>query len=744
MCLPYIRFNPALLTVAISLTLSDPGIVRAQAATADNSVTGIAAAQAPNTAFSPPPSVGAVTILPAVAVEAESESASGPINGYVAKRSATGTKTDTPIIETPQSISVIGAEEIETRKAADLMNALNYTAGVVRLEGADRTSESFLLRGFVMNPQNGSFYRDGMKYNVNTYNGLQEPYGLERIELLKGAPSVLYGTAAPGGIINTVSKRPTTDPLHELNVDMGSFNRKQISGDFSGALTEDGAWSYRLTALKRDSDSFTDYVPDDRTYIAPALKWQPSAGTSLTLLSEYQRDRTTYVYGLPAEGTILSNPNGKISRSRFVGEPDYDDFEVTRRSIGYLFEHALTNDLVLRNSARYFDANNNYPSTWDRGIASDLRTLIRRNSIDRQDRSRAVVMDTSLQYKWSTGNISHTSLLGFDYTSQHHESERYRRTAPELDVFDPLYGGSLGTPEPLDYSWKDNRAQLGIYAQNQAKIADRWVVLLGGRYDKARNSERAFFTDEIITDNEKSHAFTGRVGLVYLADNGLAPYVSFSQSFEPQSGTDRNRERFKPTRGEQWELGLRYQPEGDMLISTAIYDLTQTDMLVTDPVDPDYSVQFGKVRSRGFELEMKARIGRQANLILAYAYTDARTLESSPLTPEEKGKRTEGVAYNQFSLWGDYSFGEFGLPGLKAGAGIRYVGSAVARGRGDWGNASVPAFTLFDAMVSYTTGPWKLALNVTNLTDKTYIASCTYGCFYGDPRKVLGTVTYRW
>lgn len=275
------------------------------------------------------------------------------------------------------------------------------------------------------------------------------------------------------------------------------------------------------------------------------------------------------------------------------------------------------------------------------------------------------------------------------------------------------------------------------------KIAEKWVVLLGGRYDRVRYDEGTFFTDETVAGGEKSHAFTGRAGLVYLADNGLAPYMSFSQSFEPQSGTDRNKTRFKPTRGEQWELGLRYQPkDSDMLISTSIYDLTQTDTLVSDPIDADYSVQLGKVRSRGFEIEMKTRIGRQANLIMAYAYTDARTIKSSPLTPEEKGRRTGGVPYNQLSLWGDYSFGAFGLPGLKAGLGVRYVDST--QPRGNWMSAKVPGFTLFDAMVSYATGPWKLALNVTNLTDKTYLASCTYGCFYGEPRKVVGTMSYRW
>lgn len=680
--------------------------------------------------------------LPAIEVEGQSEqeTATGPVQGYAAKRSATATKTDTPIVEIPQSISVIGAEEIEARSAGNLMDALDYTAGVARSEGVDRTSDSIIVRGFQLNPQEGSIYRDGTKYSVNPFNGRQEPYGLERIELLKGASSVLHGTASPGGILNTVSKRPTVEPLKELNVGVGSFHRKQVSGDFGGALTEDGTWSYRLTALKRDSNTFVDHVPDDRTYIAPALKWQPSAATSLTLLSEFQRDRTTYVYGLPAEGMLLPNPNGKIPINRSMVEPGFDKFEVTRRSIGYLFEHAINNGLILRNNVRFFGANNTYTAMTEDGFMDDKRTLLR-TARNRLDRSQATVMDTSLQYRWSVGSVDNTSVAGFDYTAQRHQDERYRGTADAVDLFAPVYGGAIGDLEPVLWSSKIKSRQLGGYLQNQMKIANKWIVLVGGRYDKVRHDERALFTDEIYADNEKSSAFTGRTGLVYLAENGVAPYASFSQSFQPQAGIDRNKARFKPTRGEQWELGVRYQPNGTKTqIAAAIYDLTRTNSLVTDPQSIDHSVQSGKVRSRGFEIEAKVRPERNTNLVLAYAYTDARTTESSPLTPEEKDKRTGGVPYNQFSLWGDYSFGASGVPGLKAGAGIRYVAST----RAVWIDGTVPSFTLLDAMVSYTTGPWRLALNANNLADKKYVASCTYGCFYGSPRTVIANLTYKW
>ncbi|MGO3349475.1 MAG: TonB-dependent siderophore receptor, partial [Halomonadaceae bacterium] len=248
--------------------------------------------------------------LSTVRVEAEwmQETAYGPVQGIAATRSATGTKTDTPIIETPQSISVVSSEEFQNYGARNFNEALAYTPGVSRQEGVDRTTETLRVRGFTINEN----YRDGSKYQANTYDGQQELYGLERLEVLKGPSSILYGVAAPGGMINAVSKRPTLEPLREVNIEAGSYGRRQISADFSDALDEDGVWSYRLTMLHRVSDTFIDHVPDDRTYIAPALKWQPNESTSLTLLSEYQRDETAYVYGLPTSGTIVSNPNGDI------------------------------------------------------------------------------------------------------------------------------------------------------------------------------------------------------------------------------------------------------------------------------------------------------------------------------------------------------------------------------------------------------------------------------------------------
>jgi len=291
-------------------------------------------------------------------------------------------------------------------------------------------------------------------------------------------------------------------------------------------------------------------------------------------------------------------------------------------------------------------------------------------------------------------------------------------------------------------SFKSESTRYGAYAQDQMKIADRWVVSLGGRQDWVRDERCAISDPGTCSPTDKSDALTGRAGLVYLAGNGLAPFVSFSQSWEPVSGVDAGGNRLRPTKGQQYEVGLRIQPkDSDMTFSAAVYQLTRDNVTVYDLAFN--ASQVGRQRSKGLELEATARLNRNLNVMAAYAYTDAHTLEGgdNPFTGVSlDGKRIGGVPRNQFSLWSDYSLGDFDLPGLRIGAGARYVSSMT----GLFIDDVTPGYAVFDATASYTTGPWQLALNVTNLADKDYPAMCNYGCSYGEPRKFVGTVSYRW
>ncbi|MDC8756795.1 TonB-dependent siderophore receptor [Janthinobacterium fluminis] len=658
---------------------------------------------------------------------------------YGAKRSSVGSKTDTPILEIPQSVSVVTARQIEATQPRNLADALAYSAGVVRTEGSDRTADSFVIRGFQAGANMGNLYRDGSKFMVNPYNGQQELYGLERIEVLKGAASLLYGTAAPGGIINTVSKQPTAEPLRELGVELGNYRRKQVKGDFGGPLNTDGSLSYRLTGLARSSDTFVDHVPDDRQFLSGAIKWQIGAATALTLQAEHLHSRTNYVYGLPTAGSILPNPNGKFPSNLYLGTPGRDKYDGKNALLGYLFEHAFSANLTLRHNARAFRSEVAFPSTSVDGLDANQASSASHGVQDRDDFSKAYTTDTSLVYTVGGGRVEHTLLAGVDTTYQYHRSIRADREVKQpFDYFKPNYVYEIGQAVPNLWNPVSVLRNVGVYVQDQMKIDRRWSLLLGARHDRA--SERQIPVDGVSPNSkESSSATTGRAGLVYLADNGLAPFVSFSQSFQPVSGVAFGGARFKPSRGEQYEAGLRWQPAGtDTLLSAAVYQLTQQNVMAADPKHQGFGVQTGEIRSRGLELEANTRIGKAFTVLASYAYTNAST--TADTDPALVGQRRGAVPLHAASVWGEADLANFGVAGMKLGGGLRYVGSTL----GLFVDGKVPAYTVADAMLSYETGPWRYALNLNNLGDKRYIASCTYACFFGERRQVVASATYRW
>lgn len=697
--------------------------------------------------ISRPAAVGATGAVPEGAIpldtiEVQGETAWGPVNGYVATRSASGSKTDTPLIETPQSISIVTRDQIRDTKAQSVAESLSYTPGVVAQAPIfSRMVDDFTVRGFNVANGNLGTLRDGMKLQSNVYDGGQEPYGLERVEVLKGAASVLYGQLGPGGVINAISKRPTPTRFGEVNVEYGSYQRRQISADLGGPLTADGQFSYRLTGLLRKSETEVKHVGDDKVYIAPALTWAPTAATSLTLLGYYQQIRTRFAAPMPYANTRFN----QIPRDLFIGEPAYDRYDSDQYALGYLFEHNFTDALKLRHSLRYFHAD----VAWDYlsfgGLRANGRTLNRGVS-DRDETSTGFTTDTSLEARFDTGPVKHTLLAGLDTYRRTYDSHRRSGTVgPLLDIYAPVYGTTYPVLGTADNGSDTLGNQYGIYLQDQVKIADKWVVLLGGRHDWADSRVRSYANNRVTKQDDS--AFTGRAGLVYLFDNGIAPYVSFSQSFQPQAGTDRLGNAFDPTEGQQYEAGIRYQPPGtNLLLSAAVYDLTQKNVLTPDPVSPfAFSVQTGEVRSRGVELEAKTSL-EALNLVASYSYTDARTTKSND--PSAIGQRVELVPYHSFGIWGDYDFSGFGLKGLKLGGGVRYLSSTNLIGFA----YDVPGRTIVDAMLSYdfaAVSPslkgMSLQVSAKNLLDKQYITCAgSTGCRYGDPRTVSASLSYRW
>lgn len=710
-----------------------------------------AAAQA-QTAGQPAAGSSQTINLAPVTVEGQGESAFGPVPGYVANRSAAGTKTDTPLVETPQSVSVITRDDFEARGARNLGEALAYTAGVAtgrRGESNSFGGDNIAIRGFGGDGTAGASYSeyvDGLRLRGTNYvTAGFDTYLYERLDVLKGPASVLYGQGIPGGVVNAITRRPADVFGGEVQFQVGNFERLQGAFDITGPVDPGKTVLYRLTGLKLDSDSQTDFMERDRVAIAPALTWRPTADTTLTLLANYQHDdiKGTPLNTVPANGSVLYNPNGKIPRSRYVGEPGYDRWDRESYSIGYLFEHRFDETWTVRQNARYQNHELDWKVLFPGALASNGRTLSR-TTFTAAETANTISIDNQVQAKIATGPLKHTLLAGLDYSRNRSDTVRGQAVAPTLDLYAPVYGRAIADP-PIYQNLATRATQLGLYAQDQIKFGGL-NLLLGGRKDWAESKTRNRLTG--ASSSQDDGAFTGRAGLLYLFDNGLAPYVSYSESFDPVSGTDFSGAAFEPTTATQYEAGIKFQPKGlNSFITLAAFTLEQQNVTTPDPTHTGYSVQTGEVRSRGIELEGKASLTQGLDLLFAYSLVDAEVTESNGT---DKGKVPVGIPRHQASLWADYTMRTGVLTGFGVGGGVRYVGES-------WGDTTntfkTPSYTVFDAAVHYDLSQLssrlegvKLAVNATNLFDREYVASCTRitACYYGTARTVIATVKYQW
>jgi len=683
-------------------------------------------------------------VLDPISVEGQNETATGPVRGYTARLSATGTKTGTPLIETPQVINVVTGDQIKDQGAQNLAQALRYTAGVTgEVNGESAHYDELRIRGFLPIQ-----YLDGMAVPLNQYFATPriETYGLERVEVLKGPSSGLYGQNAPGGLVNMVSKRPTDQPLREVQLQTGSYDRVQGAFDFSGPVDAQKQFLYRLTGLVRDADTMVDFNKDERVYIAPAFTWRPNLDTTLTVLTHYGQDKgSTPQHYLPAQGTLLDNPNGRISRNRFAGEPDYDRFDRKQFALGYQFEHRFSEALKFRQNARYAGVDTYFQAHRVEGLQADLRN-VNRSAFTQDVDARTFTIDNQAELAFATGALQHKVLLGLDYLRT---SGNYAMNAvfpaSSLDLYNPVYGAPVpGMVARIDR--RDTLSQLGVYAQDQIKF-NRWILTLVGRHDWATSAVDNHLAVTSTSADDK--AFSGRAGLSYLFDNGLAPYISYATSFQPSVGADASGNPFRPSTGTQYEAGIKYQPPGsNILMTLAAFDLTRDNIVTTDP--NFVSRQIGSARVRGIEAEVRGNVTPNVELIASYSNQQSEIIETA--NPLELGRPLPLTPRQQASAWGTYSFLDGSLNGLKVGAGARYVGANYSETE-TADPIRVPAATLFDALVQYdlsvlnpTLKGATLSVNATNLFDKYHVTYCytTVYCSLGAGRVVLATLNYRW
>lgn len=706
------------------------------------------------------------------------EAATGPVQGMVAKQSATGTKTGTPLIETPQSISVITKEQIEQQGATTVSEALRYTPGVLIDLRPSNRYDIAPVRGF--GPSTGgalqSFvgYQDGLRLQrgVGQATPTIDPFTLERIEVLRGPASVLYGQSTPGGFVNLISKKPLDVAHGEIEVTTSNYARKEIGLDVGSPIDTEGKLAYRFVGLFREGDTQVEDVEEQRLVLAPSLTFRPDKDTTLTVLGYYQNDpKSLYSVYLPAQGTLLSNGSyGQIPRDFNVGNPNYDEYKREVTAIGYQFEHRFDDVFTVRQNIRYM-----YIDMTLHGVSptSISGSTITRTYSNLQETADTLALDNQVEARLSTGPLRHTFLAGLDYQLVNAD----QLTAPSIsdssstkvDYTNPSYAVPSGAPAAFNATAQLQYDQLGIYAQDQIKLGN-WVAVVGGRHDSASFSfDKHSFTNPTSTAYVagEDDAFSWRAGLVYLLGNGLAPYASYSTSFEPVTGQNVQSvygygdKQLEPTEGEQYEVGIKYEPVGwNMAFMAAAFDLTKTNVLTPDSAHTtgcgatgtsSCYVQTGEVEGRGIELEARGSLNRNIDFVAAYTYQETEVTESN--TDTELGKRPIQLPEHTASAWANYTFREGSFAGLGIGFGVRYVGSTY----GDAANTiEVPSVTLYDAGLQYDLSQlgreWKgysLSVNASNLFDKTYIASCGTGlspvaCYWGTERTVEATLRYRW
>lgn len=699
------------------------------------------------------------------------------------------TKSATPIIESPQSISIISREEINLRASPTIADALAYTAGVQSESwGVDSRVDEVSVRGFGAG---------GFSSNNNFVDGLRLPsggqwtrpgfdsYALEQIEVLKGPSGALYGQTAPGGLVNIVTKRPTDE--FQANVmlqaigttDLSNWNY-QAAADVSGPITS--TLSGRIVGLSRYGDTQVEDVSIGRRYISPSLTWKPDDATTWTILGQYQQDKggSTFQF-LPALGALYPSNGKYIANDDNLGEPDWNTFDRNQYLIGSFFEHKFNDAITIRNNSRYTHLDTLYRvvvlsgntlTTCPSSIAGCIPgQTISRRAVQGKGESDGLATDTQLEAKFTTGPLEHTLLGGFDYF--HTEWEHYRDLVssslvlPILDIFDPVSRGSAGyasNMSPQVYTETVSK-QAGVYLQDQIKLG-KLRLTVGGRQDWAKDN-----TYNPITGNRyitKSDAFTWRAGAVYMFDNGLAPYASYSESFQPQVSdptTNLTAEPFKPTTGQQYEAGIRYQHGDNIYVTLGAYQITQQNMttpatladlptgstaatLAAKPCAPSCQVQTGEGRVRGLEFESKATLPWGMAVIATATRMDSKVTKSN--TAGQVGNELPQVPEWMASLFLNQTIEGGSLAGLGFGGGVRYTGKSY----GDTANSlRIPDYTLFDLFIRYDLSKASDALegmtfsiNGRNIADKRYVATCSAvsACYYGQGRSLTARLQFNW
>ena len=707
------------------------------------------AQQAPSTTAAPTAPVQAEPVLPAqIPQNQEAKLPTVTVRGSVAPGVTPGTITSTTkgearALETPQSITVLTRERLDQTQVKTLVEALGSVAGVVAGNRGNRGFDDFGIRGVDVGG-NQEKYVDGLNTMRSGYVPSEEIFGAERIEVLKGSASLLFGQVRPGGLVNIVSKRPRPEAFGEVGVTVGNLGMRQVTADLGRPLSADGRSGFRVAALVNESDDVTDHVFYKNNYIAPSFAVALGERTDLTILTSFLDREFLRNQALPAKGTVLPNINGRVDRSLFIGDPSFGTVEARRARAGYELQHRFANGWKLQQNFRWEDYTMKQRNTaFIDTLAADERTQSRTGNIQHDD-YRALALDTYVNGKLGSPIGTHEITVGLDLGDKHGRLSIRNCTSADLgtiDLFAPTYG-RFTTSTRCTGAFSDSTQDIrtaGVYARDHLRIGQQLHLTFGARHDRV--TTRTFNeVKSVVSSEPKDSATTGMVGLVWEVLPGMAPYASLANSFKPVSGVDRGGDMFKPESGKQGEIGIKFERDGGrQTASVAAYDLRRTNMLTVDPVNTAFSVQTGEHHIRGLEAEVAADLRNGLSLTAAYAYTDAEVSKSNKAS--EVGRTVNNVPRHNVSVWGLYRVSAGPLEGWGFGLGLRHVSERTGYSY----DFTIPGYTVFDAAVHYQGQGWRAALNVRNLADKTVYGgsfSSNNLVTLGDPRQIrLNVVT---
>lgn len=645
-------------------------------------------------------------------------------NSIVATEMWTGGKIATSILDTPASVSVITEKEIRDRRATTLEEVLSYSAGIhTDYYGTDDRNEYFLVRGF-----QATTYRDGL--TLGSMRGArEEPYAFERTEVIRGGNSTLFGTSDPGGTINFVSKQPRFESFGEVYGSIGSPQTAEYGFDVGDTLNADQTLAYRLTAKVQDGEREYDHSQNDSRFLMGGLTWQPSDATKISVIADYlKRDNTPNSGGYPLDR--------EYDRSDFFGEPDFNYQNVERASLTGLLEHEFANGLSLRANLRYSDLKSDFGYVYLSDSPTRTGTMVDRWYFGGNNTAEELIGNVILQYDRSFDRFDSSTVGGIEFRDASTTSAPFYGLYTPINVANPVYAGAPGSLA-APYELRDNDySTQSLFVQQNLSFDDRFIATVGLRHDRLDIEE----TLNGVRSSDDFAETSIRGALTYKITPEMSAYASYVESVAPPGvGVE-------PERGEQYELGLKYQPVGtNALISASIYDLRKNKVTVA-VVQPDGNITrelVGEQRVRGFDLEGKAELATNLDVIASYSYMKSEVLRSGPIRGVEvEGNEFSEVPNHMASLWLNYTVpGNDARGDMRFGLGARYIGSYFYAISNDTGRAE-SAVTLDAAFNYQVQDNTNLAVNISNLLDEQHVVGRGTADYYNPGRAVAVTLRH--